>query len=851
MKNKFLFIAFLTSFISFSQCPSGDLFFENQSELDQFIFNYPNCTKISGQLFIQSSSINNFSPLSNIEEIEGPLIIYNIENIDNLSGFENLNQVGGLDIASSSFKSLDGLNNLKIINGPLTIGYNFDLNDISSLNSLTTVLGIIGLRYLSIENLSAINNINYDTVTSVDLVALNKLQSISSESLCNYFKNGGYSNAIENNTPGFNSINEIIANCTIVIPSSSAELTGVWNDDNSVWKANICNTKIMTSVSGLQNGASVVFSQEFLGCNMVNTYSSNIVVNEPALGVYLDYNGTNGGVGVLTFTFSREVENPIIHIDKIGGYSGFASNSVLLRLIDSNLSLTKLSANDLHFEVTSNTITRTPGASSSTTECGLPSEGSAAGSVQINGVFKEVSFQFELNGEDGIGDLIEIIWELASCDFDQDGIIDKVDLDDDNDGILDTVELNGNPLLDTDSDGLIDSLDLDSDNDGCFDVTEAGFQDPDANGTLGDLPDIVDSDGLIINELDGYTAPLDVDANSVFDFQEDNRPLIITQPINSFTICEQDNLIISISVSNSSSLQWQVSIDLGLTWLDLDNDAIYSGVNTKNLELSNIPLSYNDYWFRARLDEFCDFSVLTDVVKLTVLKIPYTGIDGEKVFCQNDEPEDLLKFLGDDPDTNGIWNPSLNSGTGVFDPSIDAKGVYTYTIDNGYCFDESTVSVRFSSEATSVTIDVVDNSSNNSISIDATGIGNYEYSIDGINYQDSNLFERLYPGIYSIYVKDKNGCGIIELEEDVLGYPKFFTPNNDGFNDYWNIKGGENTVYIINIYDRYGKLLKSFDNSSFGWNGKFNNVDMPSSDYWFHFITSEGRKIKGNFALKR
>lgn len=804
----------------------------------------------------------------------------------------------------------------------------------------------------------------------------------------------------------------------------SQDRTGVWLGSGSVWSTDVCNTKVTTSVSDLKNGASVSFSQQVIGCNMTNTYSSNLVVNQPALGAYLDYNDANGGIGVLTFSFSREVENPIIHIDKLGGYFFGGSNSVLLRLLDLNLTFSKLSGNDAHFEVTSRTITRTRGQSSSIVECGTSNIGSAAGSVQVNGVFDEVSFQFELNGTGGIGDLIEVIWELSSCDFDLDGIQDSDDLDDDNDGILDTEELNGNPFLDTDNDGLIDSFDRDSDGDGCFDVIEAGFEDPDANGTLGGLPDEVDSDGLIINEIAGYTIPLDVDSNTVFDFQEAAiQPIVLTQPNSNYTLCEQGNLLISISISNSVSIQWQVSTDSGTTWTDLTNsnmysgvyttnlellsmplsfnsnlyrakldeycnshifsdevllnilkipdtgqdgnvifctsdtpedlinhlggspdingiwtpqltsgtgvfdpsidlegvytysidngycdistssvtvgiplvnvqpennytvcenenliipvsvtgsfviqwqvsddfgttwidlieDSIYSGVNSENLNLSGIPLSFNTYWFRAK-DQLCTPSIFTEVVEIIVLSEPYSGIDGNIIFCPNDTPEDLINYLGGFPDINGIWTPELISGTGMFDPKIDKEGIYSYKVDNGYCFDESTVSVRFSSEPIINGIDIIDNSNNNNIAIIVNGIGDYEYSLDDINYQDENLFNNLKPGIYTVYVNDKNGCGKIETEVDVLGYPKFFTPNNDNINDFWNIRGGENTIYTINIYDRYGKLLKSFDNSSLGWNGKFNNKDMPSSDYWFDFITSEGRKIMGHFALKR
>lgn len=68
----------------------------------------------------------------------------------------------------------------------------------------------------------------------------------------------------------------------------------------------------------------------------------------------------NANNGTITFTFSRPVDNPILHIDRIGGVSsGGLSGSALLTLTTSGLTITKLSGPN-HFEVTATTIQRTP-----------------------------------------------------------------------------------------------------------------------------------------------------------------------------------------------------------------------------------------------------------------------------------------------------------------------------------------------------------------------------------------------------------------------------------------------------------------------------------------------------------
>ncbi len=141
---------------------------------------------------------------------------------------------------------------------------------------------------------------------------------------------------------------------------------------------------------------------------------------------------------------------------------------------------------------------------------------------------------------------------------------------------------------------------------------------------------------------------------------------------------------------------------------------------------------------------------------------------------------------------------------------------------------------------------------NNVIKVNVIGLGNYEYSLDGINYQDSNIFYNLEQGEYNVYIRDKNGCGITNEEIYVLSHPKFFTPNNDGYNDYWKINFSNNEPkLLINIYDRSGKLIKQMDSFSIGWDGTYNGKLLPSTDYWFEVIRQNGKIHKGNFTLKR
>ena len=163
--------------------------------------------------------------------------------------------------------------------------------------------------------------------------------------------------------------------------------------------------------------------------------------------------------------------------------------------------------------------------------------------------------------------------------------------------------------------------------------------------------------------------------------------------------------------------------------------------------------------------------------------------------------------------------------------------------------------------ATIDNLDIRDTALGLDITVNASGIGDYEYAIDDINgpYQDSNVFRAIAPGTHTLFVRDKNGCGIAEetFEQDltVEGFPKFFTPNGDNVNDFWQfiqpIEGETIVLVSIEIYDRYGKLLRQINQNSQGWDGTFNGRPLPAGGYWFRAVEDDGSIVQGNFTLKR
>jgi gliding motility-associated-like protein len=106
--------------------------------------------------------------------------------------------------------------------------------------------------------------------------------------------------------------------------------------------------------------------------------------------------------------------------------------------------------------------------------------------------------------------------------------------------------------------------------------------------------------------------------------------------------------------------------------------------------------------------------------------------------------------------------------------------------------------------------------------------------------------------LYTVYVKDKAGCGIIVRNVWLLYYVKYFTPNGDGYNDYWHIPFSEKETDLkVVVYDRYGKTITTFSSQKEGWDGTYNGNLMVSDDYWFVVYRADGRMHRGHFCLKR
>ena len=219
--------------------------------------------------------------------------------------------------------------------------------------------------------------------------------------------------------------------------------------------------------------------------------------------------------------------------------------------------------------------------------------------------------------------------------------------------------------------------------------------------------------------------------------------------------------------------------------------------------------------------------------------------------CENQS----TTIIADSGFTSYLWS------TGETSPSITINQSGQYLLDVIATYPSGTCGGQFIYNVSTIispiidhlnVIDWTDNENSIEVVLDNTNSGNYLYSLDNINFQSSPIFSNLLIGQYTVYVKDIYNCGEDSENAFLLNYPKYFTPNGDGFNDYWKVKFSESEPNMMtSIYDRYGKFIFNFTPDSMGWDGTLNGKQLPSTDYWFVVIRQNGRNLRGHFTMKR
>lgn len=284
------------------------------------------------------------------------------------------------------------------------------------------------------------------------------------------------------------------------------------------------------------------------------------------------------------------------------------------------------------------------------------------------------------------------------------------------------------------------------------------------------------------------------------------------------------------AVASSGTVQWYVTPSGGTPFAT--GDTVTTPV-----------LNSNTTFYAEAVNNSCGSTERVEIIVL-VDEVPVTGPDEQVVFCRGDSAE----LNAEVTNVTYLWS------TGQTTPSITVyqTGIYTVEVTNAAgCSAIRTFSVT-RLEPPSIAA-VGQHSGTATIITEENGPETYEYSLDGINYQNSPTFINLQAGQYTAYARSLTGCGTGFKNFTVLLVPKFFTPNDDAYNDVFTIAGmSAYPEASVLIFDRYGKLLVQLNSRKRSWDGIYNGSRMPAADYWYIIkLTPDSEEIKGHFSLVR
>jgi gliding motility-associated-like protein len=292
---------------------------------------------------------------------------------------------------------------------------------------------------------------------------------------------------------------------------------------------------------------------------------------------------------------------------------------------------------------------------------------------------------------------------------------------------------------------------------------------------------------------------------------------------------------VSVCVDALRPLSVTVPTDQIVNWYDAPSGGNLILENSPNFT----PAAAGTYYAAASSNLTDCFSVTRTSLIYTINELPIVT-DESILLCEN-VPITLSARVN---------NVTYEWSTGERTESIEivTPGIFTMTATNSNgCTALKTIMVE---QIEQPIIDVI-RSNEEDIVISTINTGEFEYALNNGPFQESPVFKIVKGGLYIVNVRGKNNCPAVSEEFLHFVIPKFFTPNGDTINDSFVLEGLEFFSTVdVQIFDRYGMLVKKSSSNSFNWDGSFNGKILPSSDYWY-VIKTDNQVIKGHLTLKR
>ncbi|MDF2933088.1 MAG: gliding motility-associated C-terminal protein [Chryseobacterium sp.] len=165
-------------------------------------------------------------------------------------------------------------------------------------------------------------------------------------------------------------------------------------------------------------------------------------------------------------------------------------------------------------------------------------------------------------------------------------------------------------------------------------------------------------------------------------------------------------------------------------------------------------------------------------------------------------------------------------------------GAYWVKLKTGKCFTLQQVNIYAAQQPVIASLDIT----NNTITVNASGgTAPYQYSLDGLTWQDSNVFNNLPRGENKIYLKDSFDCNPILVQVTIPNLVNAITPNGDNVNDEVDYSAlAYKKDLIFTVYNRYGnKIYESDKMRNYKWNGTSGGKKIVTGTYWYTISWTE------------
>ncbi|WP_304342732.1 T9SS type B sorting domain-containing protein [Chryseobacterium koreense] len=142
--------------------------------------------------------------------------------------------------------------------------------------------------------------------------------------------------------------------------------------------------------------------------------------------------------------------------------------------------------------------------------------------------------------------------------------------------------------------------------------------------------------------------------------------------------------------------------------------------------------------------------------------------------------------------------------------------------------------------------------SNNLVVHVTSGNAPFEYSLDGITWQNENQFPYSKGTTYTIFVREKSKAGCVASKTIHIPFiPNVITPNGDGINDFWDLStlSFYSGTIKVKLFSQYGNLVKELTIND-GKNLANIEIKLPTGTYWYLIEIPNFALLKGWLLVK-